>query len=172
LEYHKALPASGDRQQGVVDVCGNLYLYVLDNDPQRLGGFFDRFDHRPMHCIARVPDNRDTAEKRNHFLQKLEPLGSHLREKEGRPREVAAGASEIGNEASRHRIARDCHNDGYRGRRLFRRSGWRCAFGDDYIDLESDQVGSEGWEPVVVAVRISVLDGDTLALDIAQSAQG
>ena len=97
----------------------------------------------------------------------MEPLGGHLWKKEGCAREVAARASEIGNQASRHRIARDGHNDRYRRRRLCGRSGRRCAFCDHDVDLKSDQIGSEGREPVVVSVRISVLEGDVAALDIA-----
>jgi hypothetical protein len=120
-----------------------------------------------MDCIAWVPDNSDTAESGNNFLKKLEPLRSDLREEEGRPREVAARASEIGNEADR--IASDRHNDGYRRGRLLRRTARRCAFRDDDVHLEADQVGREDREPVVVPVRISVLDGDVLALDIPQA---
>jgi hypothetical protein len=97
----------------------------------------------------------------------LNPLRRHFREEEGRPREVAARAGEIGDEASRHRIACDCHDDRYRRRRLSRRSGWRCAFGHDNVDLASDQVGREGREPIVVAVGVSVFDGDVPTLDIA-----
>src|SRR5262249_20598686 len=66
---------------------------------------------------------------------------------------------------------RNCHNDRDRGRRLFRRSGWWCAFGDDNVDLESNQVGGKDREPVIVPVCISVLDGDVPALDIAEGAQ-
>jgi hypothetical protein len=148
-----------------------LDVYVLDIDAKRLGRCFDRFDGRPMDCIAGVPNNGDTAEGGNHFLKKLEPLGSDLREKEGCPREVTARASEIGHETGRYRVARDGHNDGYRGCRLFRRSGRRGSFCDDNIDLEPDQVGSEGREPIVVAVGVSVFDGDVPALDIAEGAQ-
>src|SRR5262245_1304402 len=120
-----------------------------------------------MDCIAWVPDNRDAAECRNNLFEKLESLSGHLREKEGRSGEIATRASESANESGGYRIARDCHDDRYRTRRLFRGSGWRCAFGDDYVHLESDQVGREDREPVVVPVRVSVLDGHAPALDIA-----
>src|SRR4029453_8739170 len=104
--------------------------------------------------IAGVPDNSDTAEGRNHFLKELEPLCSDLREKEGRPCEVAARASEIGNEAGLYRIASDRHNDGYRRGRLLRRMARRCAFRDDDVHLEPDQVGREGQPPLVLSIRV------------------
>jgi hypothetical protein len=111
------------------------------------------------------------AEGRNQFLKKLEPLRSDLREKEGSSREVAARTSEIANEAGRHRVASDRHNDWYCRRRLCRCSGRRCAFCDDDVDLEPNQVRCETWEPVVVPVRKSVLDGEVPSLNVPEGAQ-
>src|SRR5262249_26939288 len=157
--------------QGTVNISGCLDVYVLDIDAQGLGRCFDRFDRRPMDCVAGIPNNGDTTEGGNHFLKKLEPLGSDLREKERRPREISARPSEIGHETGRYRIARDGHDNGYRGCRLFRYSGWRGSFCDNNIDLEPDQVASEDRQPVVVAVGIPVYDGDVPAVDIAEGTQ-
>src|SRR5207245_2288819 len=85
-------------------------------------------------------------------------------EKEGSPREVAARAGEIGNEAGHYRIASGRHNDGYRRGRLLCRTARWCAFCDDNVHFELDEVSREDRQAFVVPLRISVLEGDVLAL--------
>src|SRR5262245_60183753 len=82
LKHHKAVATSADCQQSIVDFGGSLYLHMLNTDPECLGRFFDCFDHRSVNCIAWIQDDSDAAKGRNHFLQKLKPLGSHLWKRE------------------------------------------------------------------------------------------
>ena len=44
------MPMPTDRQQGIGDVCGCLYLYVLETDPERLGCCVAGFDSGRLAC--------------------------------------------------------------------------------------------------------------------------
>jgi hypothetical protein len=69
FEHQQTLSTLGDGQQRTVYIGGNLNLDVLDIDPDHLGRGFYRLDRRSMDGVAGVPDNGDTGETRNQFLE-------------------------------------------------------------------------------------------------------
>jgi hypothetical protein len=69
LEHHETLAASGNQPQGITDVCGRLDLDVVHVDVRGLRRRLDPFHGRPVDGIARVPDDGDTVERRNGFLE-------------------------------------------------------------------------------------------------------
>jgi hypothetical protein len=68
----------------------------------------DSFD---LH-IARIDEHRNTGGPRHHLTQEFEPLRRQLRRKKIDPRQVAAGASETGNQTEANRILADDEDDG------------------------------------------------------------
>ena len=78
---------------------------------------------------------------------------------------------EAGHESSPHRIKRRCHDDGDRGSRVLRSFGSRRPPRHDYIDLETGQLRGEGGERSNPPFRKSVLNGNVLALHVAQLTQ-
>ena len=56
------------------------------------------------------------------------------------------------------------------GRWLGGKSAWRARRHDD-IRLEANQLGCQICEAIVVPLRPSILDGDVLALDMAEFAE-
>ena len=47
----------------------------------------------------------------------------------------------------------------------------RCAFCDDNVHFEPDEVSCENRQPFVLPLRVSVLDGDVLALDVTKATE-
>ena len=60
------------------------------------------------------------------------------------------------------------HDDGDRRRRLLCRDGSRRCRCDQDVDLETDQLGRQEWEPLGFPVVRSVLDDDVLSVLVAQ----
>src|SRR5262249_29938443 len=84
---------------------------------------------------------------------------------------VAGGTGEAGEGIARDGINDRRHDDGNRGgRSLCGLARWRTIRHDD-VYLETDQVGSEAGETVVVPLRPSGLDLDILIFHIAELVQ-
>src|SRR6266576_1234886 len=87
--------------------------------------------------------------------------------------DVAAGTGETLHVACRDRVEPSSHHNDWHcpGRilgRLDRRV--RCRYHDD-INLETPQLGRKRREPILLPLRISVLDGDVLSFYVAKRAQ-
>jgi hypothetical protein len=73
----------------------------------------------------------------------------------------------------------DPHGDNVAGRRYDNRNRRRhfmsdvdaCRGGDDNLDFQFDQLGHQTGEPIIVPIRITILDEDIFALDIAEVAK-
>src|ERR1700682_2024833 len=82
--------------------------------------------------------------------------------------QVPARAGEALDEPIRDRIAFEIDpDDRDRPRRAHGRGERPRAPGEDEINLESDQVRGEGGEEINPAVRVSVLEGDVVSLDVS-----
>src|SRR5262249_27515415 len=84
----------------------------------------------------------------------------------GRPREIAAGSREAGDEPVPNRIGHSHeHNRDHRGR-LFRGQGMRWAAGHDDINLQRSQLGRER-----LPLGVPALNHEIAALDVAELTQ-
>ena len=88
----------------------------------------------------------------------------------GQPGDVPAGPRQAGDEAARHRITGDCHDDGDRaGRLLGSPGGWVPPRVTMTSTGRRDQLGRERGQPFVAPVRRAYSMIDILALDVAES---
>ena len=81
------------------------------------------------------------------------------------------GRARLATKPSRHRINNARHDDGDRPRRLLRRLDRGRGVRHDDVHLEVDQLGRQIWEPAVLTLGPSGLDGEVLPFNIAQVAQ-
>ena len=82
--------------------------------------------------------------------------------------DVAARPRQAGHEPDRHRIPSIAMTIGIVAGRLLGGQGPRSAGGHDDVDLEPDQLGWQGREPLELPVRLAVLDDNVLAVDVAE----
>ncbi len=73
-------------------------------------------------------------------------------------------------ETAANRITSALHDDGDRLGRVLGRHAWGPARHDD-VNLEADQFGRKGREPIGLVLSVSILDRDVLALDLAELPQ-
>jgi hypothetical protein len=85
--------------------------------------------------------------------------------------DVAARPGQLRDEPGAHWIAAERHDDRDRPRRLLGGSHRLGRRGDDHVDVEAHELGGETGESVGVAVRVSGLEDDVLALEVAEVAQ-
>ena len=105
-------------------------------------------------------------------LHELEALRVELSPEERRARDVPARARVARDDAALDGIADDGHHDGDGRRRLLRREGRGSPLRDDDVDLQADQLGGEGGQPLVLAVGPPVLDREVLARHVSVVPRG
>src|SRR6202022_2438306 len=146
----------------------------LDRMDRSSGGFaakLDLFEKRFGEWIGCVGQSGDPARRRQYVADQLDALAGQF----------SGYARDAGDISARPRKARDqprtdgisClgHDDRDFARRLLCcQSGGREP-SDDYIDIETDQLGGQLGKPVEMSLRRSKLKSNVLPLDITQIAQ-
>src|SRR5262245_7326866 len=85
---------------------------------------------------------------------------------------VRARPSQTGDELERNRVEVDAHDDDWdRCRRFLGGTRREISGCKDDIHLETDQLGREVREPIDLSLGVPELDGEVLAVDVAQLAQ-
>src|SRR5215472_6093337 len=122
--------------------------------------------------IVRVHQQGDHPGLGNHFGQQFEPLDHQLGCHDAEAREVAARPGETGDKAQYERVADASEEDRDRCGCAFRRQ-WRtgAAACHDQIDLTGDEIGGQGGQPIIMALRPAIFDRHALSLDIADFAE-
>ena len=108
--------------------------------------------------------------RRHQFVQQFEPLRPQLHAQIGDTGEIAAGPGEARNKAKLHRIAGDKKTIGIVAVAVFA-ALTAGPFDAITATRARDKIGGQGRQPIVVAVRPAIFDGDVAALDIAGFAQ-
>src|SRR5262249_31648137 len=87
-------------------------------------------------------------------------------------RDVRARPSDTVDVTKRDRVVVNRYHDN-RDRSGSSLGGTSCGIGgcDDYVHVETDQVGSQVGQPIDLSFGVSVLNDDILAVDVAQFAQ-
>src|SRR5712692_1011358 len=101
------------------------------------------------------------------------PLADDLRADHGAySRDVPPRPRQVGDEPQGNRVA-GCHkDDGNRPRRLLGgQRRWRVPRRYDHVDLQTDQLGGELGEQLILPPRIAVLKSDVASLHIALFSQ-
>jgi len=102
----------------------------------------------------------------------FQTLADELRKDDGQPRDVAARPGKGRDELGRHRITGIAENNWERpGCLLGSQGGGSTSGGHEDIDLERDQLGCQGREPVELCLRISVFDHEVATLDVPEILQ-
>jgi hypothetical protein len=147
-------------------------------DPDRVdcrsGGFAAKlylFEERFGEGIGCIGQSGHASRRRQHVADQLDTLAS----------EFGADASDTGDISARPRKARDKprgdrisrirHNDRDFARRLLCRLSGGREPRDDYIHVETDQLGGQFGKPVEVSFSRSKLESNVLPLDVPQIAQ-
>ena len=161
---------TGQGREGVVKRVGTARLHEVQLDAQRLGRHV-RLRHREgVDWIGGIPEDGHTGDAGEYVLEELQLFPDEFGAHDGQSGDVATGPGEAGDEAAPHRIAHAYHHNGdRRGRVLGGQSRWRPLRHDD-IHLETDQLGREGREPLVLPFRRALLHDEVLAFDIAERA--
>ena len=104
-------------------------------------------------------------------LRSLQPLAGELRHQDAQARDVPPRPRQAGDEPLPHRIRGARHHDRDRARGVLGSAGRGGASCHNHVHLEPDQLGRQVGEPLVLPLRIAVLNDEVLALDIAEVAQ-
>src|SRR5258705_7433495 len=120
-----------------------------------------------MKWLARIPEKCGLRYRWHGFFEEFQLLGGQVKCQRRRSCDVSNRMSKTGYKPAPDRIADDCHYDGDCPGRFFGRLGSSTAFRNDNVHPETDQLGREIGKPCGDSLRISALDGDVPALDIA-----
>src|SRR4051794_11277162 len=97
-----------------------------------------------MRGISRVPEEGNTRGSGYNFLRQLERFRCYF---EGwvqrRSRDVPSRSRQAGNEPAKHGVRHPYHHDRSRRCRLLRGQARRRAFGNQDVDLETNQLQRE-----------------------------
>src|SRR4030095_9195238 len=92
------------------------------------------------------------------------PLSRQVGQDDGQSGDVAARPGEASDEAGRYRITDGCHDDRRRRRCVLDGSdNWRPPGRHNEVHLETHELGGEVWKRLILPVRRSVVDDDSLA---------
>src|SRR4029453_2017954 len=154
---------SGHRSKSTVELIGTPGLQELKLHSHRPGR--DLFYRERVGRIARVREDRHTADLGNSLLEQLQPFAEsrHLDAK-GQPGDVPAWAREACDEA-KPRITSRCCDNGDRARRVLGCHSCRARASQNDVNLETDKLSREIGESLRSTFCPAILDENTLALN-------
>src|SRR5262249_50723386 len=121
---------------------------------------------------GRIVKDRDAGKFGNGFLEQLKALAAQCWTKVGNAGHISAWTCEAFNETCLDRIEPSTrHYDGNSFGRILGRPNQRFPSCYDDINLETYQFGRKLREPILLPLRISVLEGDVLSFYVAKLAQ-
>jgi hypothetical protein len=118
------------------------------------------------------PEDSDPIDPRDGLLEQFQTLADELRAEAGQARDIAARPRKVGDEPARNRITNTSEDNGDSPGRLHGRQGDSCASAhEDDINLERNQLGREGGDPLELSFGISVFDHEVATLDVTKLTQ-
>src|SRR5258706_7909486 len=124
-----------------------------------------------MKWLGWIPKEGDLRSRWQRFFEEFQLLGSQFERQRRGSRDVSAGTGKAGNQSAPDRITNDRHNNRNRAGGFFGGLGSSTAFRNDNVHPETDQLGGEVGKAREHPLRISTLDDDVAALNIAEIAQ-
>jgi hypothetical protein len=104
---------------------------------------------------------------RHELAEELQPLGRQLHRKKVDSGRVAAGTREAGDQAKSDRVFGDTEHDRYRRGGFTRSNRSGRADRSNDLDLSTNEIGHQLWQPFGLVVAPAIFDREILALDIA-----
>src|SRR5687768_6149265 len=123
-----------------------------------------------MFGIGRIAEQTNSFGFGRDLSQQLEPFSRDFRGETGDAGDIAVGPRQIGNNAHGHSIGECLKDNRYGCGRLLGGHDRRRAKGSNDVDPQTHQLGSMSRELLGLSVRIAQIEGEILALDIAQFA--
>jgi hypothetical protein len=121
--------------------------------------------------VGRIDQHSDDGRIGHQFMQQPKPLSHQLGGQNRNTRDVAAGPIQARYEAELDRVNASREGDwNCRGRGLGSKC-WRDAGSGNHGYLTTNQIGCQGRQSVILALRRTVFDRDVLALDVADLSQ-
>jgi len=121
--------------------------------------------------IGYIGESGHATGRRQQVANQLHALAREFGGHAGDPGDISARPRKARDESRADRISGLSHDDGDVARRLSGRHSGRREPGDDYIDVEADQLGGQFGQPARVTLRRSKLEANVLPFDIAKIAQ-
>ncbi len=115
--------------------------------------------------------SRTITSKGNRLLDELHVLGAHLRDHPGCAGQVRARPREARDDSARERIAHRHEDNRNRLRGMLGRQRGLRRERYDNVDLKAHEVGRQFGQLIELAFRPAKLEGDVLALDVAEVLQ-
>src|SRR5215469_15422689 len=135
---------------------------------QGSGRPFDLFEYRAGGREARIPQDAQTLAVRNGRYQNFHLLACELAGQKAHPGEVPARPRQRRDEAVANGIADPGEDDRYRRGRALSRPCRSCAYDDDDVRLNANQVGGKARQDLVFPLGVTMLEGEVLAFDPAE----
>ena len=136
---------------------------------QDTGSFLETGQYTFIERVGRVRDDPHYLSFGHNLMQHLDLFVRHCLFRQADAGKVAARSVETGDKASGDGIGtRDEYNRNGCGRRLCREHS-RKAECRNRGHVALDQFGGEGWQSIVMPLRVAVFYRDVLTLDIAHS---
>jgi hypothetical protein len=95
-----------------------------------------------------IPEDGHPGDPGDHLPEQRELFPRHLKGKHGQSRHVPARPRKAGDEPRPHRIAGTRHDDRDCPRRLLGHHDILRCRRDNHVDLETNQLGGEVWQPL------------------------
>jgi hypothetical protein len=161
---------SAGRLEHGIEVSGATHRQGLE--PYAKGA---RCGHHRMELgfgTSRIPQHGDTGGSWDHFLKELQAFPGEVDVGEDESGDVPARSREADDQTTPDGVAPRSHHDRDRfGRGRGGTGDGIAAVGHDDVNWEPDEFGRQLGQTLELAVREPELEGDILALDIAQRSQ-
>jgi hypothetical protein len=161
----------GHIRECALKLAGTARLNELRLHAQRRCCFLHPLEHLICRLFAeciRMPEYGDARHCGKQFLEKSETLGDQFWAKKRRSGNISPGSREARHESILNRIAHRSRDNRDCGGCLLRGTAAGRPPGDDDIDFEVDQFGSESRKPIDLSIGTSRLDDDIPTFDIAE----
>ena len=160
---------AGHAGKCLVDLGGRACLESAHGKVQPAGGFLGLLVLQCLVAILRIVEDRDAGECRNKFLEQLESFARQVGGNAGQAGRLAAGSGDAGDQTVEWIAGRN--DDGNGGACFLGRLQALIAGDEQQVHVEAEQLARERGKTIEITPRPPGLNGDVLALDIAQLAQ-
>jgi hypothetical protein len=126
---------------------------------------------RTLEALSGLPEKGYARNGWNSLLEKLQPLGTDVRAKDGVPGDISSRSGKAWHEPGAHGIADRDHDDGNRGGGLLGREACRRAEGRNDIHRATNERRRGLGEPLRHSVTIRIVEGDVAAFEVAEVSQ-
>jgi hypothetical protein len=93
--------------------------------------------------VGGIVEHREAGSSWDDFLQELQPFSAQLAADARQPGDVATRSREVGHEPGANRVRNNREDDGDRAGRLLGGQRLRRTRSDDYVHLETDELGGK-----------------------------